>query len=37
LPDGTIFDGEWDEGRPVGQGLCKYPDGAKYTGCWLNG
>ena len=24
-------------GRPFGSGMCKYPDGAKYTGNWLNG
>jgi len=24
-------------GRPNGYGMCAYPDGAKYTGNWLNG
>ena len=37
LPDGTVYDGEWIEGKPNGMGMCTYPDTAKYTGSWLNG
>ena len=28
LDDGTIYEGEWANGLPEGNGLCIYPDGS---------
>lgn len=36
--DGSIYEGEWNNGVMEGQGECTYPDGkGKYTGEWKTG
>lgn len=34
--DGSVYVGEFKEGRPQGQGYCKYSNGDVYFGGWLN-
>jgi hypothetical protein len=32
--DGTVYNGEWKDGKRNGSGDCKYSDGDSYTGQW---
>ena len=36
-PGGSIYKGEFEEGKPNGQGTFIYADGSKYIGEWKNG
>lgn len=36
LPNGTIFEGEWD-GSHFLKGKCQFPDGQIYDGEWTEG
>lgn len=36
-PDGKIYEGEWLDGKPHGQGIKAWPDGRKYDGLWSLG
>ena len=36
-PDGTTCDGNVQNGKLNGQGVCKYPDGASYEGNFVDG
>ncbi len=36
-PDGTVIEGEWENGKPNGQGTQTLPDGGKYTGEFKDG
>jgi len=36
LPNGTIFEGEWDEAVFL-FGKCQFPDGQIYAGQWKDG
>ena len=35
--DNSVYDGEWDAGKPSGNGAMTYPNGDKYEGKWLAG
>ena len=37
LPDGSRCEGELNEGRLSGPGLCQYANGDRYEGQFLNG
>ena len=34
---GDVYKGEWENGRPHGNGNMKYQNGEEYDGSWLNG
>lgn len=34
--DGTIYKGEWVNGRIKGKGVCIWNDGRRYEGEWLD-
>ena len=36
-PDGSIFDGDWVDGRPEGKGKKTWPDGRAYEGEFFAG
>ena len=33
----NYYEGEWKDNLPNGIGGCVYPDGAQYSGYWVNG
>ena len=35
--DGTVYKGEWINGRPQGKGKMTWPDGSNYDGNWRQG
>ncbi len=35
--DGSVYEGEWQDGKPQGTGTVKRSGGASYTGQWQNG
>ena len=35
--NGDLYDGEWREGKPNGQGIQTFASGEKYTGTWKDG
>jgi hypothetical protein len=35
--DGSVYRGEWYEGKKHGPGTVTYPDGTTYTGTWVEG
>jgi len=37
FPDGQIYEGEWNEGKPEGFGCKIWPDGRRYEGTWYQG
>lgn len=36
-PDGRVYEGEWRDGQPHGEGLARHPDGTRYRGHWQQG
>ena len=36
-PDGQIYVGQWNNGKPEGLGVRTWPDGRVYDGRWLQG
>lgn len=37
FPDGSTYEGEWEEGEMHGQGCFRWPDGTSYTGDYQHG
>ncbi len=35
-PDGTVYEGEWEEGKRHGYGVWSRPDGTRYAGEWTD-
>ena len=35
--DGTVYTGEWQDGKMHGRGTLTFPNGEKYTGQWVRG
>lgn len=35
--DGSIYSGQWNNGKMHGRGVMKWPDGSSYAGEWNNG
>ena len=35
--DGSIYVGEWKDGKQHGKGTMTLPDGSKHEGIWKNG
>jgi hypothetical protein len=36
-PDGSVYQGEWKEGKPHGWGVFRAPDGETVEGEWVDG
>lgn len=36
-PDGRKYDGQWFQGRPIGEGIKTYQDGTQKRGRWTDG
>lgn len=36
LPDGTSYDGQWENGGAKGNGIKVLPSGAVFEGLWAN-
>lgn len=36
-PDGTVYNGEWEENKRHGQGVYTYKNGDFYDGSWKEG
>jgi len=35
--DDSILEGEWNNGKPIGNAKMTWSDGRKYTGEWVDG
>jgi len=36
-PDGSVYNGEWEDGKRHGQGIYRYINGDYYDGEWKDG